>query len=249
MFSNWSVAGACATASKSNLTAINDVEFVMATNQNECGICKFNTINGKWSQLIKYPDSYILSPNRTKNMLSFDNISSCLYLYTESYQDDWNDGAMRDWMYIPPSKQTKGKIIIIDLKNDCIKTYNVIDQRAGIGSDGYCIYYGTSICINSVYHIIGGTSNSKHLIFDSNSKTLKTMNNSTPMMYDQHIFNNGLIYLASKKCLYFFGGRANDNKVIFSDLIWKYSLKNNKWKLLKNIKLHCQKKWRNLVIV
>eukprot|EP01084_Bolivina_argentea_P290518 499047_1 len=238
MSSTWLKSNDCQTASKSNLIALNDAAFVVAYNENDLGLSKFDTINSKWSQLIKYPNSYISSPKSTHNMLSFDIINYCLYLYTEWYEDDYNDGCMRDFYYIPPTKRTKGKISIIDLKKDDYKIYNIlnrtVNRKDDIGTVAYCIAYGNCICINSKCHLIGGKNNNKHFIFDSDSKTLKIMNSSIPMINDNYIFNNGLIYLPSKKCLYFFGGRTG---VTFSDLIWKYSLKKNEWKLFKNVKL------------
>eukprot|EP01084_Bolivina_argentea_P290517 499046_1 len=239
MSSTWLKSNDCQTASKSNLIALNDAAFVVAYNENDLGLSKFDTINSKWSQLIKYPNSYISSPKSTQNMLSFDSINYCLYLYTEWLEQE-ND-PMQGMMFCPPTMIGKGKISIVDLEKDDYKTYNILDKKGG--------HYGNCICINSKCHII---SNNKHFILDSDSKTFKTMSSSIPMitiktryMISNHpIFNNGLIYLPSKKCLYFFGGRitgqcvvSGTRRVTYSDLIWKYSLKKNEWKLFKNVKL------------
>ena len=100
--------------------------------------------------------------------------------------------------------------------------YKIIDDTETNGVGSNC----KSIVINNELHIIGGSVNSKHYIFDEEKLSLVQMHEFK--QFENGLIHHELIYIKSRQYLLLFAGQDSKECVVSKD-IYKYSINNKKW--------------------
>ena len=194
----------------SNLVWVNEHEIAVAQSdaaeeeddEYEYGIWIYNILTNEWRIHIKYPEEECI----TDAEICYDPITKILWLYS--------DGETAD----------VGQIFKFDMES---KQFEKIIESEEVGFG----IWPKLILIDNKLHIIGGSRNKYHLIWDNDQKKLETIY-SFPVL-TEGFYGHNIVYAENKRFIYLFGGFDGENSYI--DEIWKCEIdKNYQWTKLKD---------------
>eukprot|EP01084_Bolivina_argentea_P256840 432589_1 len=186
---------------ESNMCYFNETEFLIATTKT---IFKYNSKSNTWSNY--HGDSF----NSNSNSLIFDSTSNQLLLY----------GINCSSVEFRRFSEDISKLSIIDIKTGELTIDNTVPRCGG---------WISLILADNSCHIIGGDRNKHHWMCNKDKYEFKL--NYT---FDWNVnslggnYWNGVIYVKSRQQILFFGGWRSDEYQC-SDVIYIYSLTENKW--------------------
>lgn len=96
---------------------------------------------------------------------------------------------------------------------------------------------GTLLNVNGQLHLIGGWDNSKHLVFNEDSRDFSEIYDFKEKLND--VTNLSLIHVKSKKTILMikeFDDADNDDKYKYKSVVWEYCLIARKWKQIKKLR-------------
>ena len=190
----------------SNLVWINQNEIAVAgskyTEDNDDGIWIYNILKNEWRMHIKYP------------------VTLCIN-YPEIYYDPKTKIL---WLYSDGIYSEDGQIFEFDMES---KQFEKIIESEEIG----CGIRPKLLLIDNKLHIIGGSRNKHHLIWDNDKKRIEK--NYTFHVLTEGFYGHNVVYAQNKRLIYSFGGFDGEASNVHG--IWKCEIdKNYKWTKLKD---------------
>eukprot|EP01084_Bolivina_argentea_P251649 422125_1 len=114
---------------------------------------------------------------------------------------------------------SEGKLMKINLNTH---EFIIITDLPSFGS------YPPTIIISNNFHIICGSKNNKHLLWNNNTSKFQALHSFNKILNksNNELYGQTLVYIPSQKALLLFGGGSSN---LYRKWIWKYSLNNNSW--------------------
>ena len=187
------------------------------------GIYEHNVKLNEWKQLIPFY-------RETRNPSIEWKFKIPFYRDIRNPSIEWNRKTQKIWMIGAQHIYHKSDLIKVTKEK-----VNMIPQSKYIG-DAPCTLF-----INDKYHVIGGSDNRYHLVWNDNN-FMNQFDVKHTFKCVKGIFHHRIIHVKSKNILLLFGGcdllyMYDSGNCRYLDEIYRYFIDDDKWELLNDIKL------------
>ena len=223
----WEKLGPCPFEYFSNPISLNSDTFVVVPGCDSCsegvpGVYTYRSSTDKWENIIPFPPSFVSIGYSSSSALDIDR--QVLYHYVSQWHSTYNRWSANWYLYR------------FDLSVN--KLVSTISDPINVGAaPGMYV-------INGILHLIGGTDNNQHLIWNEEKSEFVSVHQFDDLRIGMgHL---GLVHLKKSKLLFCFGGSRRDSYDSYDTLpvfarsenrsIREYDLSKKEWTTL-NVKL------------